>query len=204
MMKKIIVFSVLTILLSSCCPFAYFVPQDKIAYSNSHAGDTLGYAFGVVNIRRTNHKDHCDLLQAIKTNAPTLLNKKDITIYQDGKPLKFDLRVAQPDKWVKVKKDTVTLQEQSLFVLSTKAKTAPGQTLTVVERNYPCLGDSIVVHINLDDVNKSPGSISLGSMVGQMLPRIHTLEGEANQFAKVAVDMMEQMQNQPDSTKRTP
>ena len=135
---------------------------------------------------------------------PTLLNKKDITIYQDGKPLKFDLKVAQPDKWVKVKKDTVTLQEQSLFVLSTKAKTAPGQTLTIVERNYPCLGDSIVVHINLDDVNKSPGSISLGSMVGQMLPRIHTLEGEANQFAKIASEMMEQKQTQPDSTKRTP
>ena len=194
MVKRITIFAALMVLLTSCCPFAYFVPQDKIAYSNSHAGDTLGYAFGVVNIRHTNHKDHCDLLQAIKTNTPTLLNKKDITIYQDGKPLKFDLKVAQPDKWVKVKKDTVTLQEQSLFVLSTKAKTAPGQTLTIVERNYPCLGDSIVVHINLDDVNKSPGSISLGSMVGQMLPRIHTLEGEANQFAKIASEMMEQKQ----------
>ena len=201
MTKKLMTLVLAILALTACCPFHYLVPQDKIDYTNSHVGDSLNYAFDVVNIRHTNRKDHCLLYQAMKTDAPTVLNKKDIAVYQDGKPLKFDLVVAQPHKWAKVKKDTVTLKEQSLFLLCTKAKTAPGQTLTIVERNYPCPGDSIVVHINLDDVNKVPGSISKGSMVGQMLPRIHTLEGEANDFAKTATEMMQQMSAPLDSTR---
>lgn len=199
--KKLITLLLVMLALSACCPFHFLVPQDKITYTNSHVGDSLGYAFDVINIRHTNRKDHCLLYQAIKTDAPTLLNKKDIAIYQDGKPLKFDLVVAQPHKWAKIKKDTVTLQKQSLILLSAKAKTAPGQTLTIVERNYPTPGDSIVVHINLDDVNTMPGSISQGSMVGQMLPRIHTLEGEANDFAKTVTEMMQQMSAPQDSTR---
>lgn len=199
--KKLMTLLLAMLALTACCPFHFFAPQDKIAYTNSHVGDTLGYAFGVVNIRHTNRKDHCLLYQAMKTDRPTRLNKKDIAVYQDGKPLKFDLNVAQPHKWAKVKKDTVTLQEQSLIMLCTKAKTAPGQTLTVVEKNYPCPGDSIVVHISLDDVNTVPGSISQGSMVGQMLPSIHTLEGEANDFAKAVTEMMQQMSVPQDSTK---
>ena len=201
MTNKLMTLLIVMLVLSACCPFHYLVPQDKIDYTNSHVGDSLNYAFDVVNIRHSNRKDHCLLYQAIRTDAPTLLNKKDITIYQDGKPLKYDLEVAQPHKWAKVKKDTVTLQEQSLILLCTKAKTALGQSLTIVERNYPCPGDSIVVRINLDDVNKVPGSISKGSMVGQMLPRIHTLEGEANEFAKIATEMIQQRSAPQDTIK---
>ena len=132
----------------------------------------------------------------MRTNAPTIINKKDITVYQDDKPLKFDLYVSHPKKWDKVKKDTITLPEQSLVMISTKAKTAPGQTLTVVERNYPCPGDSIVVYIKYDDINTdsySPGFFRKESVVRKMLPRAKDAKPTVDSVA------MRRMMNLPDS-----
>ena len=37
-------------------------------------------------------------------------------------------------------------------------------------------------------------------MVGQMLPFLHTLESEANDFAKTVTEMMQQMSARQDST----
>ena len=173
-MKKAIYLAILTINLSSCCPRVTFAHQDKIVYINSNSGDTLDYEFAVINLSRK--KDYCDLFQAMRTNAPTVLNKKDIAVYQGGKPLKFDLFVSHPRNWDKIKKDTITLPEQSLVKIHTKAKTALGQTLTVVERNYPFAGDSIVIKINFDDIIKHFGSSGFyrkESVVGKMLPRVN-------------------------------
>ena len=79
--KKLMTLLLVMLALTACCPFHYLVPQDKIGYTNSHVGDSLNYAFDVVNIRHSNRKDHCLLYQAIKTDAPTVLNKKDIAVY---------------------------------------------------------------------------------------------------------------------------
>ena len=195
-MKKIIIFAALVIMLSSSCEMIYFAQQDKISYTNTHEGDTLDYEFAVFGLSRSNRKHHCDLFQAMRTNAPTIINKKDITVYQDDKPLKFDLYVSHPKKWDKVKKDTITLPEQSLVMISTKAKTAPGQTLAVVERNYPCPGDSIVVYIKYDDINTdsySPGFFRKESVVRKMLPRAKDAKPTVDSVA------MRRMMNLPDS-----
>lgn len=81
-------------------------------------------------------------------------------------------------------------------MISTKAKTAPGQTLTVVERNYPCPGDSIVVYIKYDDINTdsySPGFFRKESVVRKMLPRAKDAKPTVDSVA------MRRMMNLPDS-----
>ena len=170
-MKKTVIFIELVIIFSACCPIVQFVPQSKIEYSNSHLGDTLDYEFAVVKAwYNIGKKDYCDLFQAVRSNASSTINKKDISIFQDGESLKFDLVVLQAQKWKKVKNDTTTLQGRGLVKFQTKAKASHGQSLTIVERNYPAPGDSVVVRIQFDDIDENDrGIYGRESVVGKMI-----------------------------------
>ncbi|MBR7043864.1 MAG: hypothetical protein IKI18_06840 [Prevotella sp.] len=182
--KTIILSMVMSLVTSSCCKLPYFIPQEDICYVNTHNGDTLNYEFASFLPTNSLKKIRCDLFQAISTKSTTVLQKNDIVVLQNGKPIKFKLYQATPQRWQKIK-DGVTLPPQNLIMLSTKAKTSYGDSITVVERNYPARGDSIVVNIKFVENNNAfgyAGIYRVESVVGKLLPKSRSLENEANRY----------------------
>ncbi|MBR6446371.1 MAG: hypothetical protein IKS94_08170 [Prevotella sp.] len=182
--KTLILSMVMSLVTISCCDIPYFIPQEEICYVNTHDGDTLNYEFASFFPTNSLKKKRCDLFQAISTKSTTVLQKNDIVVLQNGKPIKCKLYQATSQRWQKIK-NGVTLPAQNLIMLSTKAKTSYGDSITVVERNYPARGDSIVVNIKFsenENVFGYAGIYRVESVVGKLLPKGRSLENEANRY----------------------
>lgn len=156
---------VLTLALTSCCEIPYFIQQEDIEYTSSHQGITLNY-------EAARFDNRCDIFQVLNIGSQTVLEKNNIVVLQDGKPLKFKLEHATPTKWKKIKHE-VNLPGQSLIMVRAKANTTNGNSLVMIERNYPQAGDSIVTILRCREYDTWPaGFHDPNSVVGKMLPRV--------------------------------
>lgn len=196
-MQKYIFFDIICgavciICLASCCNIPYWIPSESIRYSNSHEVDTLYYEASAYGRKNSERKQRCIIYQAIKTNRFSTLKPSNIIVMQNGEPLKFKLVQAMPHKWKRIKQKT-SLPAQSLFAIDTKARTLYGDSIIIVERNYPLWGDSIVVRIKFDNYGElNTGIYGRDSEVGKMLPKGYSIESDANRYM---FEMMQQMHN---------
>ena len=172
---KVFILLLITILVESCCTPPRFVDKNCISYKcNSPAiTDT---DFELASLEPTKRMDFFQLFFA-DTTAHIDVSKW--RVLNGDKPCKIRrLKMVERNDFRKIKDRKV--YGKKLLLLSFKSKVEVGDTIKIIEGDFPGEGNNLVVSIKIPERMNPGGFFREGSPIGQMLPKIRKKEKKNN------------------------
>ncbi len=164
---KFFILLLTTFLVESCCTPPRFVDKNCISYEcNSPAiTDT---DFELASLEPTKRMDFFQLFFADTTAHIDVSKWKVLNGY---KPCKIRrLEMVERNDFRKIKDRKV--YGKKLLLLSFKSKVEAGDTIRIIEGDFPGEGNNLVVSIKIPERMNPGGFFREGSPIGQMLPKI--------------------------------
>ncbi len=153
-----ILLAIVAMSVSSCYERVYTVPRHNMTYSRDPGFDAsnVGLAGGFLSFTSRKSRHGYPLQFSVKSMrndaASEFLDASKIAVMQDGEPLETKatqsyMKVQRGKKWVT---DSTRVYKDVRF----HADMAPGDSLTIIRRDWPLPGDSVVIGVNFKGVFK--------------------------------------------------
>lgn len=162
----------ITFVVDSCCIVPRFVDKNCIDYkcNSTLISDT---DFELASLEPGRRMDFFQLFYA-DTTAHIDVSKWEVL--NGEKPCKIRrLEIVENNQWKKIKNRKV--YGKKLLLLSFKSKVKIGDTIRIIEKDFPGDGNSLVVSIKNLKKKNSSGIYRNSSPIGQMLPKIRGSQG---------------------------
>ena len=168
--KLLIILLLTSFCVDSCCIIPRFVDKKCIDYKcNSTSISDIDFELASQEIGRTTKR--MEFFQLFYADTTAHIDIKRWKVFNGNKPCKIHrLEIVEDKKWKKVKSRNV--YGLKLLKLSFKSKIEVGDTISIIEEDFPGKGNNFVVSIQIPTVMNSNGFYRGGSPIGRMLPKI--------------------------------
>ena len=164
---KVFILLLTTFLVESCCILPCFVDKNCISYECNSTAIT-DTDFELASLEPTKKMDFFQLFFADTTAHIDVSKWK---VFNGKKPCKIRrLKMVERNDFRKIKDRKV--YGIKLLLLSFKSKVEVGDTIRIIEGDFPGEGNNLVVSIKIPERMNSDGFHREGSPIGQMLPKI--------------------------------
>lgn len=164
---KVFMLLLTTFLVESCCVIPSFVDKNCINYECNSTAIT-DTDFELASLEPTKRMDFYQLFFADTTAHIDVSKWK---VFNGDKPCKIRrLEMVEGNNFKKIKDRKI--YGKKLLLLSFKSKEEVGDTIKIIEGDFPGEGNNLVVTIKHPEKRNSSGFYRNGSPIGQMLPKI--------------------------------
>ena len=152
---------------NSCCVIPSFVDKKCIDYEcNSTSISSTDFELASLKPGK-----RMDLFQLFYADTTSHIDVSKWKVFNGNKVCKIRyLKIVDNNKWIKIKNRKV--YGLKLLLLSFKSKVEVGDTLTIIEEDFPGKDNNFIVSIKIPKGMNSSGFHREGSPIGRMLPKV--------------------------------
>ena len=157
-------------IVNSCCVIPSFVDKKCIDYKcNSASISDTDFELALLETGRNTKR--MDFFQLFYADTTAHIDVGKWKVLNGDKSCKIRrLEIVENNKWKKIKSRNV--YGCKLLSLSFKSKIEVGDTIKIIEEDFPGNGNNFVVSIKIPEVMNSSGFHREGSPIGRMLPKV--------------------------------
>lgn len=152
---------------NSCCVIPSFVDKKCIDYEcNSTSISDTDFEFASLKPGR-----RMDFFQLFYADTTAQIDVSKWKVLNGNKPCKIRcLKIVENNQWIKIKNRKV--YGLKLLLLSFKSKVEVGDTIKIIEEDFPGKDNNFIVSIKIPKGMNSSGFHREGSPIGWMLPKV--------------------------------
>ena len=136
---------------SSCCVFPHYVKEENISYNSPKNLNSVDNEFCIFIGGTPSLNTNYAFYQLLDVDS-AFLNMRNVKIYHKNKMLKFKAMKYEEKKWKDFNK---VLKGESLICFTFKSKLHYGDSIVIVENNFPIMGDSLTTRIIIGTLNQT-------------------------------------------------
>ena len=167
---KLFIILLTAFLVNSCCVIPSFLDKKYIDYKcNSVSLSDTDFELALLDNGRATKR--MDLFQLFYADTTAHIDVSKWKVFNGNKSCKIrHLKIVDNNKWKKISNRKV--YGLKLLLLSFKSKVEVGDTIKIIEEDFPGNDNYSIVSIKIPELMNSSGFHREGSPIGRMLPKV--------------------------------